>query len=124
MMEKFEYTYVAPTEEERKEIDGIRRQYEERGSDKLERLRALHNKVKNLPTAVALILGVVGSLLFGLGMAMILEWSVYLWGIVIGAVGGVLMGIAYPVRAHLLKKGKEKHGEEILRLSKELLGEE
>ena len=80
---KFEYTYSAPSEAERREIESIRRQYEEHprsAESKLERLRKLDAYVKNSATCVALILGVVGLLIFGLGMAMVLEWALPVWG--------------------------------------------
>ncbi len=122
---KFHYVYSAPTAEERKEIDSIRRQYEEeKGASKLDRLRKLHARVKGGATAWSLCLGVVGCLIFGLGLAMILEWGLIVFGVLAAAIGGVPMGLAYPVYALLIKKNKEKYGGEILRLSKELLNNE
>lgn len=123
---QFQYKYTAPTEEERKEIDSIRKQYcpQEKTESKLERLRRLDSLVKNTATVTALVLGVVGCLIFGLGLAMVLEWKLLVWGTVICIVGGVLMAISYPVYAHVLKKYKERYGEEILKLSEELLNEQ
>ncbi|MBQ9118272.1 MAG: hypothetical protein IJY11_03615 [Clostridia bacterium] len=123
-MEKFEYTYSAPTEEEKKKIESIRRQYVEEspsGESKVERIKALDGKVKNTATIVSLVLGVAGCLLFGLGLTMILEWSIWLWGIVCMAVGCLPMIAAYPVHHALIKSGKKKYGEEIVRLAEELL---
>ena len=54
---------------------------------------------------------------------MILEWNIWIWGIVLMAIGIVPMAIAYPVYKFSLNKGKAKYGEEILRLSEELLNE-
>ncbi len=122
-MNKFIYTYRAPTEEERKEIASIRRQYAPKTDSKLERLRKLHRKTTSLATALSLVLGVIGLLLFGLGLAMILEWDLLVWGILVAAVGGVPTSFAYPLYRSLYRKYKEKYGEEILRLSEELLNE-
>ena len=121
----FQYKYTAPTEEERKEIAGIRRQYEvqEKSENKLERLRRLDGLVKNTATIVGLVLGVCGILLFGLGLSLILEFSIWLWGVIFCIVGGVPTVAAYPVYKAVLEKNKKKYGEEILRLSEELLGE-
>lgn len=51
--EKFNYTYTAPTEEERREIASIRKEYLPRGSaketTKAGRLRELGKKVKTSP---------------------------------------------------------------------------
>lgn len=125
MSNQFNFKYSAPTEEERKEIDSIRRQYtaEEQGESKLEKLRRLDALVKNTATIFSLVLGVLGMLIFGLGLTMVLEWSIWLWGIVLMAVGSVPMAFAYPVYKKTLNKGKEKYGDEILRLSEELLNE-
>ncbi len=124
---KFEYTYSAPSESERKEIESIRRQYEERPNapeSKLERLRKLDAFVKNSATCAALVLGVIGLLTFGLGLTMILEWKLYLWGALVGAVGSLPIAAAYPVYRFVLKRNKKKYGAEILRLSEALLKEE
>lgn len=123
--ERFEYSYSAPTEEERREIEGIRRAYQpkEHKESKLDRLRALNKKVNGTATAVGAFFGVIGVLIFGLGLTMVLEWNLIGWGAAVGVAGCVVIGIAYPVRSRVLKKSKEKYGKEILRLSGELLNE-
>ena len=124
---KFEYTYAAPSETERKEIESIRRQYEDRKDtpeSKLERLRKLDSFVKNSATCLSLILGVVGLLTFGLGLTMILEWAKYVWGVIVAIVGLVPLCAAYPVYLFVLKRNKKKYSAEILQLSEELLKEQ
>ena len=125
MSNQFNFKYTAPTEEERKEIDSIRRQYfpQEKTETKLERLRRLDGCVKNTATIWSLVLGVVGCLIFGLGLAMILECNILFWGIILMIIGSVPMAISYPIYNKLLNKGKAKYGDEILRLSEELLNE-
>jgi len=122
---QFNYTYKAPTEQERKEIEAIKRQYEEPKSEegKLERLRKLNNYVNGLATALSLIAGIGGILIFGLGLAMVLEWGLIVWGIIVMVVGIPPVIIAYPVYNKLIKRGKEKYGKEIIKLSDELLNE-
>ncbi len=123
MSNQFNFKYTAPTEEERKEIDSIRRQYcpQSPTETKMERLRRLDALVKNTAMIWSLALGIVGTLTLGLGLTMILEWSIWLWGIVLMAVGSIPMAIAYPVYKAVLQKYKNRYGEEILRLSEELL---
>lgn len=125
MSNQFNFKYTAPTEEERKEIDSIRRQYAPQNQEetKLERLRRLDSLVKNTAVIWALCLGVVGLLIFGIGLTMILEWSIWFWGIVLMVVGSVSIAMAYPVYTAILKKYKARYGEEILRLSEELLNQ-
>ena len=122
---EFNYTYSAPTEAERREINSIKRQYAPADGKeaKLQRLRALDGRVKSVPRAVALTLGVVGLLIFGTGLTCILEWGLWLPGALLMVAGVPVFSVAYPVYTHLLKKGKKKYGEEILRLSDELLNE-
>ena len=125
MSNQFNFKYTAPSQEERKEIDSIRRQYspQEQTEPKIERLRRLDGIVKNTAIIWSLVLGVLGCLIFGLGLTMILEWDILLWGIILMVVGSVPMAVAFPIYNKLLKKGKAKYGDEILRLSEELLNE-
>ena len=127
MSEKFEYKYEAPTIEERKEIDSIRRAYlpENKQMSKIDRLRYLDNKVKSIPMIWGLTLGVIGTLLFGTGLTFFLEWT-HLWfiGIPFSVIGVLPIAFAYPVYMYLLKKYKAKYGPEIVRLSNELLKED
>ncbi len=122
---EFNYTYKAPTEEERREIESIKRQYEEPKTQegKLERLRKLNNYVNGQAIALALVAGILGLLIFGLGLTMVLEWSLLIWGIVVMVVGVPPMVVAYPLYNKILKRNKERYGKEILRLSEELLSE-
>lgn len=127
MGDKFEYKYSAPTSEQRKEIDSIRNQYlpKDKSMTKLDRLRQLDSKVKEIPLIWALSLGIVGILLFGTGMTFYLEWTKYWYiGVPFSLVGVFDMVIAYPVFNKLTNKLKDKYGKEILELSNELLNEE
>ena len=119
----FEFNYSAPTTQERREIESIRNSYltQNKSTDKLSHLRKLDNKVKNTPVILSLILGVVGILIFGLGLSMILEWTLYIWGSMVCAVGLIPVSLAYPTYLKATKILKEKYSEEILKISDELL---
>ncbi|MGN1078133.1 MAG: hypothetical protein ACI4ST_06415 [Candidatus Gallimonas sp.] len=125
MSDKFNYTYTAPTVEERREIEDIRKEYlpPENVSGTLERLRALDKKAKTPALAAGITLGVVGSLILGLGMSMALEWDMIVRGSVVGVAGLAILAIAYPVWKFLIRRGKKKYGKEILNLSEQLLNE-
>ena len=121
---KFEYTYHAPSETEREEIRAIRRQFlptDPTEISAIERLRKLNKKVYSVPTAISIALGVFGILIFGLGMSMALEWALYVWGAIVSAVGVVPLALAYPVYGKMTEHRKQTYGEEIVRLSDELL---
>jgi len=128
----FEYTYTAPTEEERKKTQAIRERYQQTqpsaASDKLARLEELDKKAKLAPMIVAWTLGVLGTLIFGGGMAIVLEMEEFImWeficGCVLSTVGLIPVALAYPLYRVISKKQKAKYREEILRLSDEILEE-
>lgn len=123
--EKFKFTYFAPTKSERNEIEDIRKNYlpKSQGSEKLQRLKTLDSKVKNTPTILALVAGILGTLIFGLGLTMILEWNILVWGVIVSAVGLVPTILANFVYKSMKGRLTEKYREEILALSEELLNE-
>lgn len=122
----FEFKYSAPTTSERREIESIRNSYmpKTQQTSKLNKLRALDNKVKSIPQAISIACGTIGILIFGLGLALFLEWQQIVWGIVVGTIGLVPVGIAYPIFSYVSKKLKNKYGDEIIKLSNELLNDE
>lgn len=120
---KFTYTYSAPTESERREIESIKNQYSSSGSAPswLERLRRLDARVKNFAAILSISVGIVGVLSFGFGLSAVLEWKRYALGIPFALVGAAVAALALPVHRLALARGKRKYGAEILRLSEELL---
>lgn len=122
----FEYKYVAPTKQERKEIESIRNSYipQPVSHSKLDRLRKLHARVQNVPLISSLTIGIVGILIFGLGLTMVLEWNIVVWGVVVGIVGCAISSVAYPIHLVVTKKMKSKYSEEIINISDELLNDE
>ena len=123
-MEKFNYTYSAPTETERKEIENIKKRYETpTGESKFERIRRLDAKVKNGANIAAIAVGIIGCLIFGAGMALAIEFEKLVIGIIVSAVGIAPIVAAYPLYNFVLHKNKKKYGAEILKLSQELLNE-
>lgn len=123
--QQFRYTYSAPTESERREIEDIQKQYApaDPADDKMARMRRLNARVRNISVSAAISLGIVGLLLFGAGMSLTLSWGYYLAGILTSVAGIAVMAAANPVYKAVLKKCKNKYGEEILRLTRELLNE-
>ena len=118
--QKFRLTYSA---KQREEINSIRKKYLPEEEDKMERLRRLDESVTQKPTALAMVFGVLGALVFGGGLCLILclgGWWIAL-GIVLGLIGFVTLGCAYPAYQRTLEKEKERVAPEILRLSEELL---
>lgn len=123
--DKFEFTYSAPTKEERAEIEDIRKDYIEKtdAEIKLDKLKTLDKRVKVLPKVLAYIFGIAGILVFGLGLTLFLEWGSPVWGSIVGVIGCLLMSINYlvykKIKFFMIKKYKSK----IILLSDELLNE-
>jgi Flp pilus assembly protein TadB len=117
--ESFSYTYSAKQQEE---VKKIRDKYITRDENKMETLRRLDNSVEQRGIIVSLAVGVVSSLLFGTGMACIIEWTdLFILGIVVGIIGIIGMVAAYPVYKKVTKKQREKVLPKIIELSDELI---
>lgn len=118
--EGFQYSYSAKQQEE---IKRIRRKYEAPQEDKMAYLRRLDESAVRKGTMLSIVLGVIGTLILGVGMCCVLVWqnTWFIPGIVIGIVGLAVLSLAYPVYLQVTKKEREKIAPEILRLTDELL---
>ena len=117
--DEFEYTYSAKRQAE---INKIRNKYIVGQDDVLEQLRKLDATVERPGTVVSLVLGVLGTLVFGLGMCCTMLWAKYVFilGLLLGVVGIVMIAMAYPMYMRITKKQKEKYMPKIVELLKEL----
>lgn len=118
--ETFEYNYSA---KQQKEIKTIREKYVPKEENKMEQLRRLDASATKPGTAASIIVGVIGTLLFGIGMCCTMVWmgNLFIPGIVIGVAGLLAIAAAYPVYTHITKKQREKLAPEIMRLTDELM---
>lgn len=118
--ETFEYNYSA---KQQKEIKTIREKYVPKEENKMEQLRRLDASATKPGTAASIIVGVIGALLFGIGMCCTMVWmgNLFIPGIVIGVAGLLAIAVAYPVYTHITKKQREKLAPEIMRLTDELM---
>lgn len=117
--ESFHFTYSA---KEQEEIKKIRQKYIPE-NNKMDLLRRLDKSVTQKGTIYAIALGIIGSLLLGIGMCCTMVWSAvwFLPGIAIGIIGISIMAVAYPAYNYITKKEREKIAPEILRLADELM---
>lgn len=119
--QNFEYTYSAKNQ---KEIDDIRKKYLPKEEDKMETLRRLDREAERPGVTVALAIGIVGALILGTGMCCTMVWNnsiaVFVVGILVGIIGMVMVGMAYPMYKKITKKQREKIADQILALSSEL----
>lgn len=117
--ETFEFTYSA---KEQEEVERIKRKYMPKEENKLETLRKLDKQVTRKGEVISLILGIVGCLIMGGGMSMCMVWtgSLLVPGILIGMIGAVAIGMAYPIYRRLVEKEKERLAPQILALTEAL----
>lgn len=117
----FRYTYSAP---ENQEVLNIRKKYLPREATKLEELKRLDGLVQTSGIMEALVLGVGGCLVFGLGLCLAMQViGNAMWlGILLGLVGTVGMICAYPINRKVYNKVKAEHTPRILELTAELTG--
>lgn len=133
MSNKFTYSYTAPTDIERREIENIKGQYPEyeqkpdvsgiARENAMERLLRLQRLVVDLPKVIATVLAVVGTLIFGTGFSLILVWKNYYVGVPVGMAGMVLLGFIVYIYKWILSHNKCKYGAEIVALCDRLLNE-
>ena len=116
----FTYNYSAARN---KEVESIRRKYLPEEESKLETLKRLDYKVQSAGMIESLCIGIIGALVFGIGMCFFLEvfagvaWLTALFMII----GTLLMIPAYPIYKKIARKTKAELTPEILRLSEEIM---
>lgn len=126
----FSYNYSA---KERIEVKKIRDKYTKptKEEDMMARLIRLDSSVTSTAVTVALVIGIIGTLILGLGMSLcmtdlgdIIDLShevSMLVGIFIGISGGIILTLAYPFYNLIVKRKRKKLAPEIIRLSDELM---
>lgn len=115
----FSYTYSA---KEQEEIKKIRSKYIPEETDKFEQLRKLDKEVAKKGTVVSLVVGIIGALIFGVGMCCCLVWTdLFILGIIVGVTGIGVLASAYPLYGSITKKERERIAPEIIRLTDELM---
>ena len=126
----FAYTYSA---KEQAELKRIREKYTAptEAEDKMDRLRRLDASVTNTAQAIALVFGVIGTLILGFGMSLCMtdlgeilgsyRDMAMIIGIIVGVIGGILASLAYPIYNAIVKVKRKKLAPEIIRLTDELM---
>lgn len=126
----FTYTYSA---KEQAELKRIRDKYTAptEVEDKMARLRRLDASVTQTAQIVALVFGIIGTLILGFGMSLFMtdlgeilgsyRDMAMVIGIIVGVIGGVLASLAYPIYNAIIKAKRKKLAPEIIRLTDELM---
>ena len=115
----FNYSYSTRVN---KEVESIRKKYMPKEESKLERLKRLDFRAQTAGVVESLCLGIIGSLVFGVGMCFFLEvFAGEAWLTALLMVLGTLIMIpAYPLYKCISRRTKAELAPEIIRLSDEI----
>lgn len=88
----------------------------------MEQLRQLDESATRPGTIAAIVVGIIGALLLGIGMCCTMVWAgqFFIPGIIIGVIGIAVVIAAYPIYNRITGKRREKLAPEIMRLTDEL----
>ena len=116
----FTYNYSAARN---KEVESIRRKYMPHEESKLETLKRLDYRVQTAGMIESLCFGIIGALVFGVGMCFFLDvFAGAAWLTAILMICGTLLMIpAYPIHRRIARKTRAELTPEILRLSEEIM---
>ncbi len=116
----FNYRYSAANN---REIENIRKKYLPQEESKIDRLKRLDYQVQTAGMFQGLILGIIGCLIFGIGVCFCLDvFTAAPWlTVVLLILGTLIMLPAYPVYRRIARKTKERLAPEILKLSDEII---
>lgn len=101
-------------------------EYAPKDTSKVTALRKLDRKAKLPATIFTFTFGIVAALITGVGMCLSMKFiggdsgATFIFGIIIGIIGFIAMGVNYPVYRKLLEAGKQKYAFEIMQLAKEI----
>lgn len=116
-------TTFTSTQKDTTQAEKILRQYLSHEQNKMEQLKKLDTKVKVPGRIVASIIGIIGALVMGSGMAMIMVNGIMDRGLVISIPGMLLALTAFPIYSIITNSRKKKYAADIIRLSEEIIGE-
>lgn len=104
-------------------------EYSPKKERKVVQLKKLDEKAKRPAVIFAYTFGIIGAIIFGLGMSFLTTdfgpsgtLGISL-GVIIGIVGLALCGINYPLYAKILNTGKQKYASDIKKLAEEIAEE-
>lgn len=118
----YSYSYSA---DENNEIKKIREKYTQanKTETKLDQLRRLDASVHNRASVLSITVGIIGTLLLGIGMTGVTVWAdkMFVPGIIIGTIGIITVCLAYPLYKIKSEKVRKEITPIILKLTDELM---
>ena len=103
----------------------IANEYAPKETSKVNALRRLDARAKLPATIFTYTFGIISALLTGVGMCLSMNvigsgGAFTAFGVILGVIGFIAMGVNYPIYRKLLEIGKQKYASDIIRLAKEI----
>ena len=101
-------------------------EYALKDTSKVVALRKLDKKAKLPATVFTYTFGIIAALIAGVGMCLSMKVigngssAMFVFGVIVGIIGLLGMGVNYPIYKKLLEQGKRKYAFEIMELAKEI----
>ena len=108
----------------------IANEYAPKDTSKVVKLKKLDSKAKMPATIFTYSFGIISALVLGVGMCLAMgeigngTTVSMVFGIIIGVIGMIGMGVNYPIYKIMLENGKKKYAFEIMELAKEISEQE
>ncbi|MBQ8087784.1 MAG: DUF3040 domain-containing protein [Clostridia bacterium] len=100
------YRYTA---EEQRELDSLRQRYAQTPPEqRLEELREIDRAVTRRATVWAVLIGVAGTLVFGVGLTLVLSFGFIPAGIIVGCIGIAVMAAMPALYGEILRREQRK----------------
>ncbi len=116
---KFSYTYSSDTKEE---LARIRKKYIFQEETTLEKVKKLDNAVTDKATTISLVVGIISTLILGIGICCCLVWTqLFILGIFVGLLGIFGMASTPALHKYVLRTERTKIAPQILALTDEEL---
>ena len=106
--------------------EALANEYAPKDTSKVVALKKLDRKAKLPAQIFAYTFGIITSLVTGIGMCLSMNvigggtQKLFIFGIVIGVLGFLGMGVNYLIYRRLLEKGKKQYAFEIMELAKQI----
>ena len=106
--EQFRYSYKAPSKRELRH-SALKDHGDASPACINDELKELDKKINKTPSAIAVTVGVIGTLIFGAGLAMCLSMDMLVAGSIVGLFGMAIMLCNYPLYYFIRERQKKKH---------------
>ncbi|MCD7749882.1 MAG: dihydropteridine reductase [Oscillospiraceae bacterium] len=106
--------------------EALANEYAPKDTSRVVALKKLDRRAKLPANVFAYTLGILGTLVAGVGMCLSMQVigtpgvGTMTAGIIVGLVGLLAVSVNYPIYKRLLEKGKKKYAFEIMQLAKEI----